>query len=154
LAKDPDDVLSEEGAARLGEPSRHVVTVHKEVLMYANGHKTTLFKNGTRKDEYPEGRKTVVVFHNGDIKRAHADGTVIYQFAKTNATNVTLPNHVEIYVFENGQKERHYPHGKKEIYFPDGTYRVVHPDGSDATTYADGQVERRASPATHRGVQL
>jgi hypothetical protein len=46
--------------------------------------KETIYKNGTKKVEHPDGTRTTY-YNNGDIKTEAMDGTIVYQFATTKA---------------------------------------------------------------------
>eukprot|EP01028_Stygiella_incarcerata_P012502 TRINITY_DN777_c0_g2_i3.p2 TRINITY_DN777_c0_g2~~TRINITY_DN777_c0_g2_i3.p2 ORF type:complete len:528 (+),score=221.48 TRINITY_DN777_c0_g2_i3:82-1665(+) len=99
----------------------------KQMVVYANGHRTILFKNGTRKDDYA-GKKEIYHFANGDIKKKLKDGTTVYYYSSTKATNISFPSKIEEFIFETGQTERHFPNGAKEIRFPDGSMRRILPE--------------------------
>jgi centromere protein J len=84
-----------------------------------------------------------VIFPNGDRKECLADGTVVYHYESTKATQTTFPNGLELFKFNNGQVEKHYPDGVKEITFTNGTQKTIYGDGSEEMRYADGSVVRK-----------
>ena len=49
---------------------------------------------------------------------------------------------MEIYKFENGQVEKHYPDGTKQILFNDGSERYIYNDGYEETYFSDGNVQK------------
>ena len=84
-----------------------------------------------------------MIFPNGDRKECLADGTVVYHYESTKATQTTFPNGLELFKFNSGQVEKHYPDGVKEITFPNGTQKTIFGDGSEEMRYADGSVVRK-----------
>ena len=49
---------------------------------------------------------------------------------------------MEIYKFENGQIEEHYPDGSKKILFNNGSERFIYNDGYEETYFSDGNVKK------------
>lgn len=110
-----------------------------------DSRRLTRYRNGTVKEEFPDG-SAAVLFANGDSKRTSADGgTVVYFYATAQTTHTTYGDGLEVYEFPNRQVEKHFPGGRKEILFPDGTRKVVAPDGSEENYFPDGTVVRELS---------
>eukprot|EP00762_Andalucia_godoyi_P008604 ANDGO_04596.mRNA.1 hypothetical protein len=109
----PDASFGRLLSAQKGNSKSVFVFEHCEVV---------LFPVGTRVEKHAD--RTVTYFHNGDSKTKYADRCEYY-YAKPKTTHVSYPDGVQIYYFENGQIEKHYPAGDKEIRFPDGTSHFV-----------------------------
>ena len=63
---------------------------------------------------FPDGY-TVVYFNNQDIKQTYPDGKVVYFFAEARTTQTTYTDNLQVFKFQNGQIEKHFPDGTKEI---------------------------------------
>ena len=73
----------------------------------------------------------VIYFNNKDIKQVYPDGKVVYYFAEANTNQTTLTDGLQVFKFESGQIEKHYPDGTKEINFSDGTLKCIFADGEE-----------------------
>eukprot|EP00392_Amoebophrya_sp_AT5.2_P015292 g15493.t1 len=98
------------------------------------------FTNGLKKILWPDSRCTVL-FTNGDTKQCLADGTVVYNYNETSATQTTFPTGMEIFQFASGQVERHFSNGEKEIKFANGTLKKITADGKEEIKFPDGVVK-------------
>jgi hypothetical protein len=58
-----------------------------------------LYPNGNRKEIWPDGKGTQVVYYNGDIKQKLADGSVIYTYADSGTKHTTKPDGTDILEF-------------------------------------------------------
>ncbi len=74
-----------------------VGTVSHTVL--PDGTKLVLYPNGNRKEIWPDGRGTQVIYYNGDIKQKLADGSVIYTYADSGTKHTTKPDGTDILEF-------------------------------------------------------
>merc|ERR1719424_1552652 len=111
---------------------------------YPDGRREINFLNGLKKILWGDGRASVV-FPNGDRKECLADGTVVYHYEATKATQTTFPHGLELFKFATGQVEKHFPDGVKEITFPNGTHKTIFTDGSEEMKYIDGTTVRKAA---------
>ena len=116
-------------------------TDDKEINLYTNGKKEIIFKSGVRKELYQDGHQ-IIYFVNGDRKQIYPDGKTYYFFNDSKTVQITLNNGLEIYKFEDGQIEKHYPDGTKQILFNDGSERYIYSDGYEETYFSDGNVEK------------
>ncbi|CAD7947388.1 unnamed protein product [Amoebophrya sp. A25] len=105
--------------------------------IYKDGRREILFTNGLKKVLWPDNRCTVL-FTNGDTKHCLSDGTVIYRYAETSATQTTFSTGIEVFQFASGQIERHFPTGEKEIRFANGTTKKIFEDGHEEIRFPDG----------------
>ncbi|GAB4819297.1 hypothetical protein N2152v2_006343 [Parachlorella kessleri] len=101
----------------------------------ASGVKVQEFPNGSRKQQWPDGR-AMTRFGNGDVKVAWPNGRVDYYYAAVDCWQVTHAGGVEVFFFASGQVEAHHPGGIKEIIFPEGGMRKVLPDGRELVVTA------------------
>lgn len=67
--------------------------------MLPDGTKLVLYSNGNRKEIWPDGKGTQVVYYNGDIKQKFADGSVIYTYADSGTKHTTKPDGTDILEF-------------------------------------------------------
>ena len=111
----------------------------RKIVRYKDGSLGTVFRNGTRKIK--RCNTTYIFYSNGDTGIEYQDGAVGYRYKETQAIELTLPDKSVIYIFKNGQKEKHYSNGDKAIQFPNGVYKIVHASGDTETHYPDGKVE-------------
>ena len=84
----------------------------------------------------------MVHFVNGDIKQNYPDGKTVYYFNDSQATQTTFNDGLQVFKFNNGQIEKHYPDGSKQIAFPDGSMRYILADGYEETYYQDGSIQK------------
>ena len=49
---------------------------------------------------------------------------------------------MQIFKFNNGQLEKHFPDQTKIICFPDGTQRIIKSDGIEETYYSNGIIQK------------
>ena len=113
----------------------------KIINLYSNEKKEIIFKSGVKKEIYQDGHQ-IIYFVNGDLKQIFPTGKSCYYFSETKTVQITLNNGIEIYKFENGQIEKHYPDGTKKILFNDGTERYIYSDGYEETYFSDGNVQK------------
>ena len=106
----------------------------KIINLYTNEKKEIIFKSGVKKEIYEDGHQ-IIYFVNGDLKQIFPTGKSCYYFSETKTVQITLNNGIEIYKFENGQIEKHYPDGSKRILFNDGTERYINSEGFEETYY-------------------
>ncbi|XP_064196422.1 centromere protein J isoform X2 [Anguilla rostrata] len=132
--KGPDDELREEIRYPDGKIER----------LFANGRRTVVFRNGTKKEMSADGKSITVTFFNGDVKQILADEKEVYYYADAQATHTTYPDGLEVLKFPNNQIEKHHPNGTSEIIFPDQTVKYVYPDGREESVFPDGTVVKLA----------
>ena len=111
----------------------------RKIVRYKDGSLGTVFRNGTRKIK--RSNTTYIFYSNGDVGIEYEDGAVGYRYKETSAIELSLPDKSVIYLFRNGQKEKHYPNGDKAIQFPNGIYKVIHANGNSETHHPDGKSE-------------
>ncbi|EAX98303.1 T-complex protein 10, putative [Trichomonas vaginalis G3] len=111
----------------------------RKVVIFKDGSKGTVFRNGTKKVR--KGQNLYIFYVNKDIAIEFPDKAVGYKYKETNAIELSLPDGSVIYVFPNGQKEKHYANGDKAIQFPNGTYKIIYPNGDYETHFPDGKTE-------------
>jgi hypothetical protein len=87
-------------------------------VRYANGSSGFIFRNGAR--SVRNGTQTYTFYDNGDIAIAFDDGARAYRYVASDTTELDLPDGTKLFVFADGQRERHLPDGRKEILRPDG----------------------------------
>jgi hypothetical protein len=109
-------------------------TDDKIINLYTNDKKEIIFKSGVKKEIYEDGHQ-IIYFVNGDLKQIYPNGISCYFFQESKTVQTTLSNGTEIYKFENGQIEKHFPDGNKQILFNDGTERVIYNDGTEENIY-------------------
>lgn len=100
---------------------------------YQDGTRLVVFRNGTEKEQRPDGA-TIVRFSNGDIKRTAAteqrpdDASEYYFFNESRTLHTAYDaGGYDVYEFPSGQLELHWRGlaGAKEILYPDGTAKVT-----------------------------
>lgn len=64
-----------------------------------DGTKLLLYPNGNRKEIWPDGKGTQVIYYNGDIKQKLANGFVVYTYADSGTKHTTKPDGTEILEF-------------------------------------------------------
>ena len=67
--------------------------------MLPDGTKLVLYSNGNRKEIWPDGKGTQVVYYNGDIKQKFTDGSVVYTYADSGTKHTTKPDGTDILEF-------------------------------------------------------
>lgn len=64
-----------------------------------DGTRLILYANGNRKEIWPDGRGSQVVYYNGDVKQKLADGSVVYTYADSGTKHTTKPDGTDILEF-------------------------------------------------------
>ena len=87
-----------------------------------------------RKEVFSDGYQ-LIHFPNGDMKQKFVgkDEKVIYFYNETNTVQTTLKNGINIFKFNNGQIEKHYPDGSKYIFYTNGLRRKISKNGTEET---------------------
>jgi hypothetical protein len=104
----------------------------KVEMVFADGSRVTRFRNGTEREQRPDGT-SIVRFGNGDVKRsalreAAEGGGVVdsYYYSSAGTLQTTYPAGIEVFEFPSGQIELHDTlAGFKEILFVGGAVRIV-----------------------------
>jgi hypothetical protein len=104
----------------------------KVEMVFADGSRVTRFRNGTEREQRPDGT-SIVRFGNGDVKRsslrdAAEGGGVVdsYYYSNAGTLQTTYPAGIEVFEFPSGQIELHDTlAGFKEILFVGGSTRIV-----------------------------
>lgn len=112
----------------------------RRCVRFKDGSQGTIYKNGTKK--FKKKDAMYICYSNGDIGIEYPDGAVAYRYKETMAIELSLPDKSVIFVFEDGQKEKHYPSGDKAIQFTNGQYKVLHPNGDYEIYHTNGKVEK------------
>ena len=55
----------------------------------------------------------------------------MYFYNETNTIQTSFKNGINIFKFNNGQIEKHYPDGSKYIFYPNGYRRKIAKDGNE-----------------------
>ena len=112
----------------------------KIINIYDDNKKEIIFQSGVRKEIFEDGFQ-IVHFMNGDKKLNYTNGKMVYFFHDAKTVQTNLNNGIQVFKFNNGQIERHFPDNTKQICFPDGTQRFIKDDGSEETYYANGSIQ-------------
>ena len=106
----------------------------KIINIYEDNKKEIIFKSGVRKEVFSDGYQ-LIHFPNGDMKQKFVgkDEKVIYFYNETNTVQTTLKNGINIFKFNNGQIEKHYPDGSKYIFYTNGLRRKISKNGTEET---------------------
>ena len=104
----------------------------KKINIYDNKKKEIIFKSGVRKEIFMDGYQ-LVYFPNGDMKQKYVgkEEKVIYFYNETNTVQTTFKNGLNIFKFNNGQIEKHYPDGSKFIIYTNGIKRKISKSGRE-----------------------
>ena len=104
----------------------------KIINIYEDNMKEIIFKSGVKKQIFPDGYQ-LINFPNGDKKQKFIgeDEKVIYFYNDTNTIQTTFKNGINIFKFNNGQIEKHYPDGSKYIYYTNGLRRKISKNGTE-----------------------
>lgn len=99
----------------------------KIINIYNNNKKEVIFTSGARKEIFEDGFQ-IVYFINGDKKLNHPDGKTIYYFNEAKTVQTSFNDGLQVFKFNNGQVEKHFPDKTKQIIFPDGSQRFMKND--------------------------
>ena len=102
----------------------------KIINIYEDNKKEIIFKSGVKKEVFSDGYQ-LINFPNGDMKQKFVgkDEKVMYFYCETNTVQTTFKNGMNIFKFNNGQIEKHYPDGSKYIIYTNGIRRKISKDG-------------------------
>ncbi|KAJ3043269.1 hypothetical protein HK097_001775 [Rhizophlyctis rosea] len=130
--------------AQLGmeEQFEETVTEGKRERHFESGLRLVWYANGTIKEAHVDGN-SMIYFTNGDYKKVTPDGRTIYWYAEPKTMHTTFKDGLQLYEFDNGQVEKHYPDGTNEITFSDGTVKYSFPNGEEESIFPDGRIQRR-----------
>ena len=78
----------------------------KIIRLLQDDSREVLFSNGVRRLSSKNGY-SIVYFKNKDIKECFPDGKIEYYFHSAKTKQITLPDGMNIYKFNNGQVEKH-----------------------------------------------
>ena len=87
----------------------------------------------------------IVNFANGDKKLNYPDGKMVYYFNEAKTVQTTFSNGMQIFKFNNGQIEKHFPDKTKQICFPDGTQKFIQSNGNEETFYPNDIIPKTIS---------
>ena len=104
----------------------------KTINIYENSKKEIIFQSGVRKEIFPDGYQ-LINFPNGDKKQKFIgkEEKIMYFYNETNTIQTSFKNGINIFKFNNGQIEKHYPDGSKYIFYPNGYRRKIAKDGNE-----------------------
>ena len=127
-----DFVIPEKYKKNSGEIINTIDSEGKKINIYANNKKEIIFKSGVRKEIFVDGYQ-LVHFPNGDMKQKYIgkDEKVIYYYSETNTVQTSFKNGLNIFKFNNGQIEKHYPDGSKFIIYTNGIKRKINKNGEE-----------------------
>ena len=127
-----DFVIPKKYKANNGEIINTIDSDGKIINIYNNNKKEIIFKSGVRKEIFMDGYQ-LVHFPNGDMKQKFfgKDEKVIYYYNETNTVQTTFKNGLNIFKFNNGQIEKHYPDGSKFIIYTNGIKRKISKNGKE-----------------------
>ena len=112
----------------------------KTVNVYTNNKKEVIFPSGVRKEIYNNNHQ-IVYFTNGDLKQIFPNGKSVYYFKEAQTVQTSFEDGLQVFKFQGGQIEKHYPDGTKQITFPDGSMKYMMNDGYEEAHYNDGSVQ-------------
>ena len=118
----------------------------RRLVRYRDGTKGTVFKNGTVK--YQRNDNNIIKYDNNDVAIEFNDGSQAYRYSATNAIEISYPDKSVLYLFSNGQKEKHFPNGDKAILFPNHEYKMIYSNGDLEVKYPSGRIERTIQGST------
>lgn len=113
----------------------------KVIRVFENGKKEIIFPSGVRKEIY-EDNYTIVFFTNNDIKQIYPDGKTVYYYAESDTFQTTFPDGVQVFKFNSGQVEFHYPDMSKKLILKDGAIKYLMANGYEETIYPDGTIQK------------
>ena len=104
----------------------------KIINIYENNKKEIIFQSGVRKEIYSDGYQ-LIHFPNGDMKQKFVGDAekVMYFYSETNTVQTSFKNGINIFKFNNGQIEKHYPDGSKYIFYSNGIRRKISKSGTE-----------------------
>jgi len=104
----------------------------KIINIFENNKKEIIFQSGVRKEIFPDGYQ-LINFPNGDMKQKFVgdEEKVMYFYSETNTVQTSFKNGVNIFKFNNGQIEKHYPDGSKYIFYYNGMRRKISKNGTE-----------------------
>ena len=112
----------------------------KIINIYENNKKEIIFQSGVRKEIFPDGYQ-LINFPNGDKKQKFIgkNEKVMYFYNETNTVQTSYKNGINIFKFNNGQIEKHYPDGSKYIFYPNGMRRKISKNGTETDFISEEQ---------------
>ena len=104
----------------------------KIIYIYDNNKKEIIFNSGVKKEVFSDGYQ-LIYFPNGDMKQKvpGKEGKIMYFYKETNTVETTFKNGLNIFKFNNGQIEKHYPDGSKYIIYSNGLRRKISNNGTE-----------------------
>ena len=104
----------------------------KIINIYDNNKKEIIFNSGVRKEVFSDGYQ-LIHFPNGDMKQKFPgkEGKIMYFYNETNTVETTFKKGLNIFKFNNGQLEKHYPDGSKYIFYTNGLKRKISKNGTE-----------------------
>ena len=112
----------------------------KTINLYTNNKREVIFQSGVRKEIFNDNHQ-IVYFTNGDLKQIFPNGTSVYYFNDAKTVQTSYPDGIQVFKFNGGQIEKHYPNGTKQIVFPDGSLRYILSNGYEETHYKNKTVQ-------------
>ena len=91
---EPEEMFTNQHTPKPMHESTGVTTT-----LLPDGTKLLLYPNGNRKEIWPDGKGTQVIYYNGDIKQKLADGSVVYIYADSGTKHTTKPDGTDILEF-------------------------------------------------------
>ena len=112
----------------------------KKINIYENNKKEIIFQSGVRKEIFPDGYQ-LIHFPNGDMKQKYIgkEEKIIYFYNETNTVQTTLKTGINIFKFNNGQIEKHYPDGSKYIFYTNGLRKKISKNGTEENFFPEDQ---------------
>jgi centromere protein J len=104
----------------------------KIINIYENNKKEIIFQSGVRKEIFSDGYQ-LINFPNGDMKQKFVgeEEKVMYFYSETNTIQTSFKNGINVFKFNNGQIEKHYPDGSKYIFYSNGIRRKISKNGTE-----------------------
>ena len=123
-----------------GEIINNINADGKIINIYNNNKKEIIFQSGVKKQIFPDGYQ-LINFPNGDMKQKFVgkEEKVIYFYSETNTVQTTFKNGLNIFKFNNGQIEKHYPDGTKYIFYTNGLRKKISKDGKEEVSFYEEQ---------------
>ena len=121
-----------------GEVIDRINSDGKIINIYENNKKEIIFQSGVRKEIFPDGYQ-LIHFPNGDMKQKFVgeEEKIIYFYNETNTVQTTFKNGINIFKFNNGQIEKHYPDGSKYIFYANGLRRKISKNGTEEVFFTE-----------------
>ena len=128
-----DFVIPEKYKSKNNEKKINTIKSDGKIInIYDNNKKEIIFNSGVKKEVFSDGYQ-LIYFPNGDMKQKFPgkEGKIMYFYKETNTVETTYKKGLNIFKFNNGQLEKHYPDGSKYIFYTNGLRRKISKNGTE-----------------------